>query len=189
MKRITVIYAILATVCVGGTLILFAAGSKMQLASSAFEYGDMIPKQYTCDAGFGLDESPPLTISGVSIRAKSLVLIFEDRESETGLYIHWIVFNLPPTTTQIPGAADVTKLGGILGKNSESKIGYNGPCPGLNQQAYYFRLYALDTMLSLEQGSTKEMVVEAMKGHIIAETDLLGRYQRAHTEVERAEFS
>lgn len=188
MERVRLVYAIILSVCVGGTLIVLGARkSKMELTSEAFEYGGFIPKQYTCDAGFGLDESPPLAITGVPSKAKSLVLICENLESETGLWVHWLVFNLPPAITRIPGAANISALGGIEGQTTDAKNHYSGPCPAVEQKSYYFKLYALDTMLNLDRNATKEKVFEAMRGHILAETDLIGKYKRPLPEdrVER----
>lgn len=183
MERVRLVYAIILSVCVGGTLIVLGARkNKMELTSEAFEYGGFIPKQYTCDAGFGLDESPPLEITGVPKKAKSLVLICENLESETGLWVHWLVFNLPAVITRIPGAANIKALGGIEGKTTDDKNHYSGPCPAVEQKSYYFNLYALDTMLNLDHNATKENVLEAMKGHILAETDLIGKYKRPRPE-------
>jgi len=149
----------------------------MKLASRAFKQGEKIPSIYTCD---GKDINPPLEISGVPAGAKSLVLIMDDPDvplfvRKDGLWVHWIVFNIPVETQEIreneapPGTAG-TGTGGIHG--------YQGPCPPDREHRYFFKLYALDALLKLPQQVSKNQVEKAMEGHIMARTELMGLYVR-----------
>lgn len=149
----------------------------MRLRSSAFEANGSIPSQYTCD---GSNTSPPLTISGVPPAAASLVLIMDDPDVPAtirpdGVWDHWIVFNMPPDTTDIPPALEPA---GTPGTGTSGATGYHGPCPPDREHRYMFKLYALDATLDLPAGATKADIETAMAGHIIAQTELIGRYQR-----------
>ncbi|MBI4452686.1 YbhB/YbcL family Raf kinase inhibitor-like protein [Candidatus Woesearchaeota archaeon] len=144
----------------------------MELTSSAFANNRQIPSEYTCDSS---DLSPPLTINDVPANAKSLILISDDPDAPVGTWDHWVVFNIPPTITQIPKG---TEPNGIAGKNSWSRIGYGGPCPPSGTHRYFFKLYALDTMLNLPEGSTKKQIEAAMQNHILAKAELIGFYKR-----------
>lgn len=152
----------------------------MHLTSTAFVHGGKIPLQYTCD---GDDINPPLSIRSVPKEAQSLVLIMDDPDipdfvkKKFGITVwdHWIVFNMSPSTQEISAGEDSN---GVLGKNTAGKNEYGGPCPPDEEHRYFFKMYALDTTLSLPIGSTKEQVEEAMEGHILADTVLIGTYQR-----------
>lgn len=152
----------------------------MELSTPSFPPNGKIPSQYTCD---GENINPPLKIEGVPANAKSLVLIIDDpdipdfvkQKFNIGVWDHWIVFNIPPTTTDIKEGQNPT---GILGKNTGGKNAYGGPCPPDREHRYFFKLYALDTTLTLSEGVTKKQVEEAMEGHIIAQAELVGRYER-----------
>ena len=148
------------------------------ITSSAFAEGAMIPKKFTCDAE---DISPDLKWSGVPQGAKRLALICDDPDAPVGTWVHWVLFNIPADVTALPAGlpADATlKNGARHGKNDFRKLGYGGPCPPGGTHRYYFKLYALDTVLTLESGSTKAQLLAAMKGHILAEGQLMGRYKR-----------
>ena len=145
---------------------------EMKLTSSAFTHNGQIPSEFTCDSS---DSSPPLTISDAPPNAKSLVLIMDDPDAPVGTWDHWIVFNIPPTTKQIP---QDTEPNGLGGKNSWGKTGYGGPCPPSGTHRYFFKLYALDTKLNLPEGSTKKQIEAAMQGHILAKAELIGTYKR-----------
>jgi hypothetical protein len=148
------------------------------VTSSAFTEGAMIPKKYTCDAE---DISPDLKWSGAPPGAKSLALICDDPDAPVGTWVHWVLFNIPADVTALPAGipADAAlKNGARHGKNDFRKLGYGGPCPPGGTHRYYFKLYALDTVLTLESGSTKAQLVAAMKGHILAEGQLMGKYKR-----------
>lgn len=149
----------------------------MQLASSAFKNKDKIPSKYTCD---GKNVSPELTITGVPPDAESLVLIMDDPDvpesvRKDRMWDHWVVFNIPPGTTHIP---ENSQPPGIPGRNTGGSLHYQGPCPPDREHRYFFKLFALDTMLPLEKGATKSQVEEAMEGHVLAHTELMGRYER-----------
>jgi Raf kinase inhibitor-like YbhB/YbcL family protein len=150
---------------------------KMQLKSSAFENGKRIPKKYSCE---GEDISPPLEISGVPENAKSLVLIVEDpdvpeRIRRDRLYVHWVLYDIDPATKKI----DEGKKVGTLGKTTGGKLNYQGPCPPDREHRYFFKLFALDTKLNFPGGKTREEILKAMEGHIVAQTELLGLYEKS----------
>jgi Raf kinase inhibitor-like YbhB/YbcL family protein len=151
----------------------------LQVTSSAFTQGGMIPKQYTCD---GKNISPPLAWTGVPSNAKSQVLIADDPDAPVGTWVHWVVFNIPSAVRELPEAIapiETLPTGGTQGKSSFGKIGYGGPCPPSGAHRYFFKIYALDTELNLRSASTKDDVVKAMDGHVIAEGQLMGKYQRS----------
>jgi Raf kinase inhibitor-like YbhB/YbcL family protein len=151
---------------------------EIKLSSAAFKEGQPIPKQYTCD---GVDISPPLEWSGVPKNAKTLAIICDDPDAPSGTFVHWVLYNLPaddmglienvPTTETIKG-------GGMQGKNDFRKIGYGGPCPPSGTHRYFFKLYALDGELDLKPGATKNDLLKAMEGHIVAQGQLMGTYSR-----------
>jgi len=155
-------------------------GEKMEIKieSSAFKEGEFIPSKYTCD---GSNTSPPLKWSDSPEGTASLVLISDDPDAPGGTWVHWVVYNIPPAEKEfaenIP-SSQTLENGTIQGTNDFGKVGYGGPCPPSGTHRYYFKLYALDTMLKLAAGATKKQVVEAMKGHVIAEAQLMGRYKR-----------
>ncbi|MDH7517653.1 MAG: YbhB/YbcL family Raf kinase inhibitor-like protein [Candidatus Thermoplasmatota archaeon] len=144
----------------------------MKLFSSAFRDGETIPSKYTCD---GSDVSPPLSFSDVPENTKSLALIMDDPDAPMGTWIHWLVWNIPVNKTVIEENEGLKFPQGL---NDFGKIGYGGPCPPSGTHRYYFKLYALDTMLNLNEGAKKEQLVSAMSGHIIEETQLMGKYSR-----------
>jgi Raf kinase inhibitor-like YbhB/YbcL family protein len=149
----------------------------MQLTSSAFEQRGKIPAKYTCD---GENINPPLTISDVPSEAKSLVLIMDDPDvpkhlRADGMWDHWIVFNIPPNLTQIEEGKEPE---GIHGVGTGNNLDYYGPCPPDREHRYFFKLYALDTQLNLPEKATKQQVEQAMNDHILAKTELMGRYER-----------
>jgi len=152
-------------------------GSGFQLTSDAFDEGKHIPAEYACD---GANSSPPLVWTGAPAGAKSFALICEDKDAASGIFVHWVIYNIPGGTTgglpaQLP--PDAALSDGIKqGKNSFNKIGYGGPCPPPGQShRYFFRLYALDALLS-PIGNTRADIDKAMEGHILAEKDLMGTY-------------
>jgi Raf kinase inhibitor-like YbhB/YbcL family protein len=150
----------------------------IKVTSSAFKDGEIIPKQYTCD---GNDISPPLTWSGVPQDAKSIALICDDPDAPVGIWVHWVLFNLPPTSNALPAEVSSAKVldnGAKHGKNDFKRFGYGGPCPPGGTHRYYFKVYALDSVLDLDPGITKADLMKAMQGHILAEGQLMGRYKR-----------
>ncbi len=150
----------------------------IEVKSSAFQDGAMIPKLYTCD---GKDISPPLFWSGVPAEAKSLTLIMDDPDAPRGTWVHWVLFNIPPNTKSLEENLPRTQSlpnGAKHGNNSWPKLGYGGPCPPGGTHRYYFKVYALDTLLPLNTGATKAQLLKAMEGHILAEGQLMGKYTR-----------
>ncbi len=154
--------------------------SLMKLTSSAFEHNGKIPAKYTCDSE---NISPPLKIENVPAHAKSLVLIMDDpdipdfvkQKYNIQVWEHWIVFNIPPTTTGIPEGKNPA---GILGKNTGGKNAYGGPCPPDREHRYFLTLYALDITLDLPAGVSKKQVEEAMQKHILEKAELVGKYEK-----------
>jgi Raf kinase inhibitor-like YbhB/YbcL family protein len=151
----------------------------MKISSSAFTEGALISKKYTCD---GQDISPPLAWSQVPAGAKSLILIVDDPDAPGGTWVHWVVANLPATAQElpegIPTAPATLESGGWQGANSWRQTGYRGPCPPGGTHRYNFKLYALDMPLALKSGATSKDLTAMMQGHVLAQAQLMGRYQR-----------
>lgn len=154
----------------------------MQIASPEFAYGARIPAKFTCDAD--APPSPALEFSGVPDGAVSLALVMDDPDVPAEVrpernFDHWVLFDIPPETPGIPEGGSA----GTKGANGRGAPEYAGPCPPPqyepSEHRYYFRLYALDTMLSLPEGATKQEVLDAMLGHVIEEAHLMGTYRRA----------
>jgi len=156
-----------------------APAGKLEIQSSSFTPGGDIPKPNTCD---GEDKSPALIWSDPPPGTRSLALIMDDPDAPGGTFVHWVLFNLPASARQLPERVpgdDELQGGGLQGRNDFPKIGYGGPCPprGLPHR-YFFKLYALDTALNLPAGARKKDLEREMKGHILAEGSLMGRYGR-----------
>ncbi len=148
----------------------------IQVSSPTFEDGGTIPPQNTCD---GANTSPALKWSSVPQGAKSLALIVDDPDAPSGDFVHWVLFNLPASQTSLPEGAGSSTSQGVEGNNSFRKSGYNGPCPPKGPaHRYFFRLYALDTLLNLKAGATKSDVEKAMQGHVLAQGQTMGKYGR-----------
>ncbi len=151
----------------------------LQLSSSAFAEGQPIPAKYTCQ---GQDISPPLKWSGVPPSAKSLALICDDPDAPMGTWVHWVLYGLPPSVTELSEKVPTTDTlpnGASQGSNDFKRVGYGGPCPPPgNAHRYCFKLYALDTALPLPPKATQKELLKAMEGHILAEGQLMGTYQR-----------
>ena len=151
----------------------FGAGAtRMKITSSAFQEGGNIPSKFTCDGG---NASPPLQIAGVPSEAKTLVLIADDPDAPGGLFTHWLVWNIPPQTNSI---AEGSAPKGVQGTNDFGKSGYGAPCPPSGTHRYYFRVFALDRELTLPAGAKRSQLDGAMKGHVVAQGELMGRYAR-----------
>ena len=151
---------------------------ELDIRSSAFEEGKLIPKKYTCD---GEDVSPPLSWTQPPKETKSMVLICDDPDAPMGTWVHWVLFGLSPDTLELPEGviSDKEVLGGAKhGLNDFRKYGYGGPCPPGGTHRYFFKLYAVDTQIDLNAGATKKEVLNAIKGHILEEAQLMGRYSR-----------
>lgn len=152
---------------------------RLLLQSFAFGDGDKINAQYTCD---GENISPPLSWSYESEDVKSFAILCEDPDAPDGLFTHWILFNIPENIRELlTGISDMKLLskGVKEGRNSSGKIGYEGPCPPEGPvHRYFFKIYALDTMLDLENGTGREQFLDAIQGHILEEGQLMGIYGR-----------
>lgn len=146
---------------------------RMQLTSPAFIDNQHIPDQYTCH---GEDISPPLRIEDVPEKTVSLALIVDDPDAPKGDWVHWVMWNIPAGTREIP--EDGVPPGATEGSTDFGTIGYGGPCPPSGIHRYHFKLYALDTMVSLDSTATKKDLLEAISGHSIDETLLIGLYGR-----------
>ena len=157
---------------------LDAKGGKMEIKSSVFKNEDFIPKKYTCD---GLNISPPLEFSNIPSNTKSIALICDDPDAPMGTWVHWVLFDLPVDIKNLDENISRDKIlsnGAKHGINSGKRIGYDGPCPPSGTHRYFFKVYALDTKLSLESGITKEQLLKSMEGHILAQGQLMGKYKR-----------
>jgi hypothetical protein len=149
------------------------------ISSTSFQNGGQIPRQFTCD---GEDVSPQLSWTDAPPSTKSFALIADDPDAPVGTWTHWVIFDLPVQTTSLPQGvpkADDVPGGGRQGRNDFRKVGYGGPCPPPGKpHRYFFKLYAMDRMLGLKPGSSKQEVEQAMQGHILGNAELMGRYQR-----------
>ncbi|WP_013320871.1 YbhB/YbcL family Raf kinase inhibitor-like protein [Gloeothece verrucosa] len=153
--------------------------NKMKLESTAFRANELIPSLYTCD---GQDISPALSWDEPPAGTKSLALICDDPDAPFKTWVHWVVYNLPPTSRSLPEnvpSGDALPNGGVQGINDFKKVAYGGPCPPKGTHRYFFKLYALDTLLDLKAKATKAQLEAAMAGHVLASAELIGIYRRS----------
>ena len=153
-------------------------GARMPVRSPAFAEGGMIPGKYSCQ---GEDLSPPIEWDSVPGAAKSLALICDDPDAPMGRWVHWVLFDMPPDLRLLHEGmpkAEKIECGAAQGMNDFGKIGYGGPCPPGGTHRYFFTLYALDTKLNLKGRVTKARLLNEMKGHVIAEGTLIGKYRK-----------
>lgn len=144
----------------------------MNIETVAFESGKPIPEKFTCQ---GEDVSPELVLRDVPSNAKSLALIMDDPDAPSGTFDHWIAWNIPTDTKKLKEGVALAQQG----KNSFGNLGYNGPCPPSGKpHRYFFKLYALDTQLTLPSGASKKQLEKAMEGHIVGQAEMVGTYQR-----------
>ena len=151
----------------------------MTITSPAFTHEGAIPAEYTCDDA---DTASELAWSGAPAGTKSLALIVDDPDAPDPkapkmTYVHWVLYDMPPTSTGIPKGGK-TPAGARDGKNDWHRTGYGGPCPPIGRHRYFFKLYALDAPLGELRPATKDQLVKAMQGHVLAEAVLMGTYQR-----------
>jgi Raf kinase inhibitor-like YbhB/YbcL family protein len=160
------------------------AATKLSLASESFQAGGAIPPEYTCK---GANISPELHWTGVPEKTKTFALICDDPDAPGRIWVHWVIFNIPvekevfKSTFKLLEAfpkKEISDKGIRQGTNDFGKIGYDGPCPPSGVHRYYFKLYALDQSLELKAGAGKLQLLEAMKGHILAETQLMGTFSK-----------
>ena len=150
----------------------------LKIESSAFTEGGMIDAKFTCD---GPDLSPALRWSGSPEGTKSFALICDDPDAPVGTWVHWVLYDLPPTAEGLPeGVPPEREIGGggRQGVNDFGRIGYGGPCPPHGTHRYFFKLYAVDTLFNFEKNINNNDLLEAMEGHILAEGQLMGKYKR-----------
>ncbi len=156
-----------------------AQGAKLILKTTAFQPGGAIPKQFTCS---GADTSPLLYWNDAPPRTQSFALIVDDPDAPSGTFVHWLVYNLPASLRQLPqGVPEGENLtsGGKQGENDFPRTGYGGPCPPPGKpHRYFFRLYALDTTLNVGSPARRAELEQAMKGHVLAQGELMGRFGR-----------
>ena len=153
-----------------GRLEEIKGGGSMEITSPAFKHNEYIPVKYTCE---GEDINPPLSISNIPEDAKSLALIMEDPDAPAGVWVHWVVFDMPVVSqveeNSVPGKPGITNSG---------QRDYHGPCPPSGTHRYLFKIYALDTKLNLKEGVSKGQLEKAMQGHILDKAELIGLYER-----------
>ncbi len=147
--------------------------SMMKISSPAFENTGEIPSKYTCD---GDNVNPPLSFVDIPDGTKSLALTVDDPDAPVGLWVHWLVWNIDPQTNEI--LENSIPLGSTEGITSFGKAGYGGPCPPDREHRYFFKLYALDITLDLPGTEKKDRLENAIQGHILAQAELMGRYDR-----------
>ena len=189
MSRALIAGCVLAAVLLAGSVAAPAGPGKearamatpaFTLVSSAFAPGETVPKVHTCD---GADTSPPLVWHGVPAGTVSLALLCDDPDAPAGTWVHWVVYDLAPGTSELAAAvakADTLAGGARQGVNDFRKVGYGGPCPprGHGAHRYFFRLLALDRKLGLPPRATLKQVLAAAEGHILGRAELMGRYGR-----------
>lgn len=132
-----------------------------------------IPVRYTCD---GENINPPLTISDVPWKTKSLAFIMDDPDAPRGTWVHWVLWNIDPKTKEIP--ENSVPQGAVQGMTDFGQSGYGGPCPPDREHRYFFKLYALDIPITLPSSATKQKIEQTIAGHILAQSELIGRYDR-----------
>jgi len=150
----------------------------LSITSTAFKQGERIPSKYTCD---GSGVSPGLEWSDVPEGTRSFTIIADDPDAPVGTWIHWVLYNVPAETRALPEAVPTDASlpdASRQGKNSWGRLGYGGPCPPGGTHRYYFKLYALDTVLELPTGVSENDLLKAMKGHILSEAELMGLYSK-----------
>ena len=151
-----------------------------QLTSDAFSNGQSIPAKYSC---VGRNVSPALAWTEPPAGTQSFALIVDDPDAPMGTWVHWVLFNIPAERRALPEELPVTgknidPKAIFVGTNSSGNIGYDGPCPPSGTHRYFFKLYALDTMISLLPGATRENLLREMEGHILAETEMMGTFSK-----------
>ena len=156
------------------TMVTKTLTKTLRLTSSAFAHNGLIPERYTCN---GNNFSPPLVISDAPAGAKSLALVMDDPDAPAGVWDHWIIYNLPAGVTEL---AEGESPAGTLGLGTAGNVNYEGPCPPSGVHRYFFKLYVLDIELPLAPGAAKGEVMAAMRGHILDQTELVGRYGRVN---------
>ncbi|HEY7220969.1 MAG TPA: YbhB/YbcL family Raf kinase inhibitor-like protein [Candidatus Binatia bacterium] len=182
VRSLALLFGILCGALIGASAV-FGADSKMPqkfaLTTTAFQAGQEIPRKYTCD---GEDVSPPLRWRNAPPGATAFALIVDDPDAPGGTWVHWVIYDLPASATGLPETAPNTETlesGAKQGLNDFRKVGYGGPCPPPGPaHRYFFRLYALDAPTGLKPRAMKQRLLDAVKGHVLGEAELIGRYKR-----------
>jgi len=149
-----------------------------ELTSTAFKQGQPIPTAYTCR---GRDISPPLTWGDPPPGTQGFALIMDDPDAPAGIWVHWVIYNIPAAArglTEALAADAYLPDGSLQGENSWGKLGYGGPCPPSGTHRYFFKLFALDTILSLPSGTSKAKLLQSMEGHVLSQIVLMGTYSK-----------
>ena len=175
MNRRTMLLILGACMLMPSTLMAKEARkmADLTITSPAFAGKSAIPARYSCD---GEDINPPLQIGAVPNSAKSLALIVDDPDAPAGTWVHWVVWDIPPQTREIP--ENGLPAGAVQGLNDWKRNSYGGPCPPSGTHRYFFRLYALDVTLNLAVTTSKAALLRAMQGHVIAQGELMGTYRK-----------
>jgi Raf kinase inhibitor-like YbhB/YbcL family protein len=147
--------------------------SVLKISSPVFKNNSNIPAKYTCT---GKDVNPPLVIENVPAGAKSLALIVDDPDAPVGTWVHWVMWNISPGTGEI--REDSVPTGAMQGLNDFRRHNYGGPCPPSGTHRYFFKVYAMDTVLNLDPDSTKADIEKAMRGHVIGQAEIIGLYRK-----------
>jgi len=151
----------------------------LAVTTTAFSPGGAIPKSYTCD---GADASPDLSWSGAPAGVQSFALIADDPDAPVGTWTHWLIWNIPAQSTGLPKGVpkdETLRDGTSQGRNDFRRVGYGGPCPPPGKpHRYFFKVYALDAKLDLRGGANRNELERAMKGHVLAQGELMGKYGR-----------
>jgi Raf kinase inhibitor-like YbhB/YbcL family protein len=152
----------------------------MKLTSTAFKHNSGIPRIYTCE---GRDISPPLAWEEPPAATRSFALIVDDPDAPDPAapkttWVHWVIYNLPAHCQSLPEDVRMLPGDGLDGTNNWNRTGYGGPCPPVGRHRYFFKLYALDTELPALHSPSKDKLLEAMKGHVIGQAELIGTYRK-----------
>jgi Raf kinase inhibitor-like YbhB/YbcL family protein len=184
MKRNVLIIIAVLIIIIVGIYLLFPKKSNppevkkptitttvFSLSSPVFEQNGLMPKEYTCD---GANISPPLSINNVPADTMSMLLLIDDIDTPQATWVHWLLWNIPSTTKEI--GANSVPVGSVVGLNSFGNNTYGGPCPSSGRHRYVFRLYALDTLMTIDKKSHKQDAIDAANTHILGEAELTGIY-------------
>jgi Raf kinase inhibitor-like YbhB/YbcL family protein len=180
MKTLAVVLGFAFTACNGcggGASLTAAPGvtlTRLAVTSRAFGTGGAIPVDYSCD---GANRSPPLTWSAPPEGTKTLAVLVEDPDAPGGTFVHWVIYDIPPSTLTLSEGADLAALGAAEGTNGFDRPGWGGPCPPRQEMhRYFFHVYALNAALGLKPGATRDQLDEAMNHHVLAEGALMGTF-------------
>jgi Raf kinase inhibitor-like YbhB/YbcL family protein len=178
MQRWLIVFLLTLSACTPTSIQSTEVAMTLSITSPAFKNGSSIPAEYTC---ISKDISPTLAWSGQPAATKSFALIMDDPDAAGGTWVHWVIYNIPASARGLQEAAP-TKVqladGSLNGVNSWGNLGYGGPCPPSGTHRYFFKLYALDTMLDLPSGANKQKLLSVMQDHILAQGELMGTFSK-----------